>query len=65
MYPPWKESYNKLSMLKGRDVTLPIKLHRVKAISFPVVMYRRESWTIMKAEHRRMDALNCGAGEDS
>ena len=53
------------SMLKSRHVTLPTKLRRVKAISFPVVMYRRESWTIMKAEHRRMDALNCGAGEDS
>ena len=39
------------SMFKSRDVTLPTKVHLVKAMVFPVVMYRRESWTIKKAEH--------------
>ena len=39
------------SMLKSRDITLPTKLHLVKAIFFPVVMYGYESWTIKKAEH--------------
>ena len=44
------------SILKSRDVTLPTKVHLVKAMVFPVVMYRCESWTIKKAEHRRIDA---------
>ena len=39
------------SILKSRDITLPAKVHLVKAMVFPVVMYRCESWTIMKAEH--------------
>ena len=39
------------SILKGRDITLPTKVHLVKAMVFPVVMYRCESWTIKKAEH--------------
>jgi len=39
------------SMLKNRDITLPVKVHLVKAMVFPVVMYRCESWTIKKAEH--------------
>ena len=39
------------SILKSRDITLPIKVHLVKAMVFPVVMYGRESWTIKKAEH--------------
>ena len=39
------------SILKSRDITLPIKVHLVKAMVFPVVMYGRESWTIMKAKH--------------
>ena len=47
---PWKKSYYKLSILKSRDITLPTKVHLVKAIVFPVVMYRCESWTIKKAE---------------
>ena len=51
------------SILKGRDITLPTKVHRVKAVVFPVVVYRYESWTIKKAERRRIDA--CGVGEDS
>ena len=53
------------SILKSRDATLPTKVHLVKAMVFPVVMYGCESWTIKKAECWRIDALNCGAGEDS
>ena len=43
------------SILKGRDITLPTKIHLVKAMVFPVVMYGCESWTIKKAERRRLD----------
>ena len=53
------------SILKSRDITLPTKVHLVKTMIFPVVMYGCESWTIRKAEHQRIDALNCGVGEDS
>ena len=45
------------SMLKSRDTTLPTKIHLVKATVFPVVMYGCESWTIKKAERRRIDAF--------
>ena len=45
------------SILKNRDITLPIKVHIVKAVVFPVVMYRCESWTIKNAEHHRIDAF--------
>ena len=45
------------SILKSRDVTLPTKVHLVKAMVFPVVMYGCESWTVKKAERRRMDAF--------
>ena len=45
------------SILKSRGITLPTKVHLVKAIAFPVVMYRCESWTIKKAEHRGIDAF--------
>ena len=45
------------SILKSRDNTLPTKVHLVKAMVFPVVMYGCESWTIKKAEHQRIDAL--------
>ena len=45
------------SILKSRDITLPTKVHLVKAMIFPVVMYGCESWTIKKAEHRRIDAF--------
>ena len=51
-------------MLKGRDITLLTKVGIVKAMVFPVVMYRCESWTIKKAEHQRTDFLNCGVGEN-
>ena len=64
------------SILKSRDITLPTKVHLVKAIVFPMVMYGFENWTKKKAErkkkkkrrkaeHRRFDALNCSVGEDS
>ena len=53
------------SIFKSRDITLPTKVRLVKAMVFPVVMYACESWTIKKAECRRIDALNCGVGEDS
>ena len=45
------------SILKSRDITLPTKVHLVKAMVFPVVMYGYESWTVKKAEHRRIDAF--------
>ena len=45
------------SILKSRDITLPTKVHLVKAMVFPVVMYRCESWTVKKAEHRRIDTF--------
>ena len=54
-----------VSILKSRDITLSTKVHLVKAMVFPVVMYGCESWTIKKAEGRRIDAFNCGVGEDS
>ena len=53
------------SILKSRDITLPTKVRVVKAMVFPVVMYGCENWTIKKAEHQRIDSLNCGIGEDS
>ena len=45
------------SLLKSRDITLPTKVHLVKAMVFPVVMYGCESWTMKKAKHRRIDAF--------
>ena len=53
------------SILESRDITLLTKVHLVKVIVFPVTMYGCESWTIKKAEHRRIDGFNCGVGEDS
>ena len=53
------------SIFKSRDITLLTKICIVKSVVFPVVMYGCESWTMKKAECRRTDALNCGAGEDS
>ena len=53
------------SLLKSRDITLPTKVHLVKALVFPVVMYGCESWTIKKAECQKLVLLNCGVGEDS
>ena len=45
------------SILKSRDITLPTKVHLVKAVAFPVVIYGCESWTVKKAEHQRIDAF--------
>ena len=45
------------SILKSRDITLPTKVHLVKAMVFPIVMYGCESWTVNKGEHRRIDAF--------
>ena len=45
------------SILKSKDITFPTKVHIVKAMVFPIVMHRCESWTIKKAEHRRIDAF--------
>ena len=45
------------SVLKSRDITLPTKVHLVKAMVFPVVMFGSESWTIKKGEHQRIDAF--------
>ena len=53
------------SILKSRDITLPTKVHLIKAMVFPVVMYGCENWAIKKAEHQRMVLLNCGVREDS
>ena len=53
------------SLLKSRDITLPTKFHVVKAMVFPVVMYRCKSRTIKKAECKELMLLNCGAGENS
>ena len=53
------------SILKSRDITLPTKFYLVKAMIFPMVMCGCESWTVKKAQHQKIDALNCGVGEDS
>ena len=53
------------SILKSTDITLPKKIHLVKAMVFLIVMYGCEIWTIKKAEHESIDAFNCGVGEDS
>ena len=52
-----KAMTNMDSILKSRDITLPTKVHLVKAMVFPVVIYGRENWTIKKAELRRIDAF--------
>ena len=53
------------SIFKSRDITLPTKVHLVKAMVFPVVMYGCESWTVKKAECQELMLLNCGVGKDS
>ena len=52
-----KATTNLNSILKSRDITLPTKVHQVKAMVFPVVEYECENWTIKKAEHQRTDAF--------
>ena len=53
------------SIFKSRDITLPTKVHLVKAMVFPVVMCGYESWTIRKLISKELMFLNCGVGEDS
>ena len=60
-----KVTTNLDSILESRDIILSTKFCLVKAMVFPVVMYGCESWTVKKAEHWRIDALDCGIGEDS
>ena len=56
--PPGRKTMTNLdSILKNRDITLPTKVHLVKAMVFPVVTYEYESWTIKKVEHQRIDAF--------
>ena len=58
MLAPWKKTYNQLRQhAKKTDTTLPTKVHLVKAISYPVIMYGCESWTIEKAECQRIDTF--------
>ena len=60
-----KTMTNIVSVLQSRDITLLTNIHIVKAMVFPVVMYRCEIWTIKKAETKELMLLNCGVGEDS
>ena len=53
------------SILKSREITLPTKVHLVKAMVFPVVMYGCKSWIIRKLSTKELMLLNCGVGEDS
>ena len=65
MFAPWKKSYDRpRHVLKSRDITLLTKVHVIKTMVFPVVMYGCESGTIKKAEHQRLMLSNCGAGEE-
>ena len=52
-------------MFKSRDITLPTKVHLVKAMVFPVVVYGCESWTVKRLSAKELRLLNCGVGEDS
>ena len=62
---PWKKSCDKPRQhIKRRDITLPIKVCIVKAMVFPVGMYRFESWTIKKLSTKEVMLSSCGAGED-
>ena len=60
------KSYDKpRQLLKSRDITLPTKVHLVKALVFPIVMYRCEGWSTKKTESQKIDAFELGVGEDS
>ena len=60
-----EKSYDQLSVLKSRDITLPTKVCLVKVMVFPVCMYGYESWTVRKLSAEELMLLNCGVGEDS
>ena len=62
MLAPWKEIYDKHSILKRIEITLLTKVHIVKAMVFPVVMYGCESWTTKTAECKELMLSNCSAG---
>ena len=65
MLAPWKKVMTNLdSIFKSRDITLPTKVHLVKAMVFPVVMYGCESWTVKMSTEELM-LLNCDVGQDS
>ena len=65
MLAPWKKSYDQLSILKSRDITLPTTVCLVKAMVFPIVMYGCENWTIKRLSAEELMLLNGGAGEDT
>ena len=66
MLVPWKESYDQSRQhIKSRDITLPTKVHLVKVMVFPLVMYGCKSWIIKKLSAEELMILNCEAGEDS
>ena len=56
--------FSQVQLLSVAYINLPTKIHLVKAMVFPVVMYGCESWTIKEADQQRIDLLNCGVGED-
>ena len=66
MVAPWKKSYNKPRQhIQKRDITLPTKVHLVKTIVFPVVIYGCESWTIKKVECQRTDVVELQGDQTS
>ena len=66
MIDSWEKSYDKTRQyVKSKDITLPTKVRIIQAIVFPAVMYECESWTIKKADHRRIDGFELCVGEDS
>ena len=66
MLTPWKESYDQPRQhIKNRDITLLTKVHLVKAMGFPVVVYGCESWTVKRLSTEELMLLNCGVEEDS
>ena len=66
MFAPWKKSYDQPTQhIKKQRLTLPTKVHLVKAIVFPTVMYGCETWTIRRLSAEELMLLNCGVGEDS
>ena len=66
MLASWKKrNYKPRQHIENRDITLPTKVHTVKALVFPVVMYQCENWRIKRLSGDELMPLNCGAGEDS
>ena len=64
MFASWQEIYDKPRQCDEKQRHMPTKVHLVKAVVFPVVVYGCESWTIKKAEHQKLMPLNCDAEED-